>query len=312
MLRLFCSVICIYFLSLPVQGKRVALVVPLPHAAMDQIEAGFRKGLGPDHDLVVKNAMGDAVLQQQILCQLARQEIDVIATIGTATTQSALKFIKTKPVVGVASVLEKDVLASYPAVTLIQDEVSVIPVVAFLKKVAPEIRTIGLLYGNSEKIFPEVSLAEKACEKAGVLLKKAKVDTVADVFGAAKALVRQCDAILVLKDHTVVSGITAILKAAKPHKTLVMTMDEGSVAQGAHIALGVQESEIGVLSGQKTRDLLANKNPSKERVFQVEKVHIFVNQETFSDQDKTSFSKVREQALEAGYAFATLGEKVHG
>src|SRR5438445_13614391 len=71
--------------------KTIGIIVPTALPAMDQIVNGFETEVKATYhqpvNFVVNNAQGNSNIQQAILQKFQRNQVDIIAPIGTAATQ---------------------------------------------------------------------------------------------------------------------------------------------------------------------------------------------------------------------------------
>ena len=90
--------------------------------------------------------------------------------------------------------------------------------------------------------------------------------------------------ILILKDHFMVSSVQYLLRLAKKRNLLIYTCDEGSVAEGAHFALGVSEESIGVSAAELAWQIEQNLfDPCQGHTIPLRKLSIFVNKKWYED-----------------------------
>src|SRR5262249_8491082 len=157
--------------------------------------------------------------------------VDYFLPIGTSTSLMTLSIVGFKPVICIAAMIDSGTFhkISKGRVGVINDEIEVSQLLRFVKNHMNKIKRLGLIYSNSEKIFPEIKQAQDFCQKNGLSLILRKVDSIAEVYQFAQPLFPEVDAVVALKDHTVVSAIAGLASLAKKHKKLIISMDDGSV-----------------------------------------------------------------------------------
>jgi putative tryptophan/tyrosine transport system substrate-binding protein len=295
------------------QAAKIGVIVPMQHKAMDEIVEGLKEVLEPylsdSDEIVVQNANGEQTLQYQIIKSMLASGVDYFLPIGTATSLMTLSVVKEKPVICIAAMIDsKDLKRGNrnQKVAVIRDEISVEHLLRFIHTAFPQIKSLGLLYGNSEKVFPEVARAKELCIELGLPLKAQKVDTMSEVYQTAPALFQKADAVMVLKDHSVVSAMTAIAALAQKQKKLVIAMDNGSVGAGAHFALGVPEREIGRVSGTVLALALQGKDAEAFQEKNLENLFLFFNPLTLETQSFVSLDQLKEASVNAGYTFEAV------
>ncbi|MGB0919025.1 MAG: ABC transporter substrate binding protein [Holosporaceae bacterium] len=283
--------------------KHIGVVVPATHPAMSAIVAGLCERLPTqDYQVTVQNAQGDAMLQQQIIQQMKMRRLDAILPIGTQTSLMTLAQIKDTPVVCVAAAFQTAQKAHpQQKVAVINDEISSVSVLRFLKACRPDLQTVGILYGNSEKNVPDIESAKAFCKKHKLKLCLRKVDTLAEVHLNAETLAKEVQVIIVLKDHLVVSGIASLITAAQKAGTLLFAMDDGSVSAGAPLGLGVLEKEIGHTAADVLQKMLVAPSSQKVRQVTMKKLHVFYNPKAFQTQSFLTFEQVEKVAKEQNF-----------
>lgn len=298
-----------FLLSTAAFAVKIGVIVPIQHKAMEEIIAGIQETLASHlsstDEIIVQNANGDAMLQRQIIQQMVNTGVDYFLPIGTTASLMTLSMVKNKPVICVAAMIESATLQQGKKENMgcIHDEIEVSHLLAFIKEHFPQIKKLGLIYGNSEKISPEVAQAADFCRNHNLEFLSQKVDSLAEVHQFAQSLISRVDALLVLKDLTVVSAISGLAGLAEKNQKLLIAMDDGSVQGGAHFGLGVEEKEIGIAAGQSLVEALQG-NP--EKAFSVKKMEnftIFCNEKTLRKQKMISLEALKEAAQKGGYKF---------
>jgi putative ABC transport system substrate-binding protein len=287
------------FLQFPKQHKKtsIGVIVPVEHRALQEIVEGLtetlKKEMTQPYQLKVLNAQGDLTLQKSMILQLAK-ECDVIAAIGTATSQMATHLASSCRILSLAS--------SYPdgrSVT-ISDEISPELSIRFFKRAFPGIQKMTLLYSSLEKVALDVPTVVEAAKRYGIEVERIMVHHLSELYSIKDTISRDSQAIFILKDHLIVSGIQTVLKLAQHRKMIVMTSDEGSVKEGACFAIGVKEKDIGQKGAQKIRTILEGSlgyHPAFETM--ESNVRFFIHP-TACIESKIDIDALRKRALEEG------------
>jgi len=272
--------------------KKVGIIVPIEHKAMNEIVAGFTETLNQDYGQPIKykiaNAQGDLNLQNSIIQQMKDEGYDVIVPIGTATTQMTLSAIHNQPIVSLAALYsEQDRAKQKPCnITVVHDEISPAQIVAFVHMVYPNIKKLTLIHSPTEKIYTDVNVAVAAGKQYGIEIKPMMVPTLNELYSAVNDIPSDSQGILVLKDVMIVSGISTLSQsAAKKHLPLI-TSDQGSVQDGAAFALGVHEREIGVEGAQLADAVLKGKDACSIPMIDMTKLTVFVNKANLSNENQ--------------------------
>ena len=80
-----------------------------------------------------------------------------------------------------------------------------------------------------------------------------------EIYQKTAPFIATTDAVLILKDNTVVSGVNALIKLCNQHHVLLYASDLDSGDKGAGLSFGVHEYDFGV-EGALKADLILNKN----------------------------------------------------
>src|SRR5207237_8774787 len=120
--------------------KKVAVIVPLEHAAMTEIISGIKESLKDiDAEIIVKNAHADSNILLALVKQIKDQNIDVIIPIRTTASQTVISHITNKSIVCAAAMINSKNL---PLFTGYNDEIKITDTLNKL----PYLHKITLIY----------------------------------------------------------------------------------------------------------------------------------------------------------------------
>jgi putative ABC transport system substrate-binding protein len=268
------------FTSAFASKRNIAVLVPLEHEAMVQITSGIKQALtGSDVDITIQNAQGDANIQLSLIKQMKDSDVYAIMPIGTAACQMTISHITDKRVVCVATSLPID-HNKYPLATSLNDE---IPITISIAKL-PMLRNIAVIYSANEKIAPEVEELKKYAKENNITLHLSMIQTLIDLPTAIKTAPEDIQAFLILKDHMIVSAASSIAGEAEKRSIPLIASDEGSVKNGATIAIGVKEQDIGIKSGEIVKSILAGTSPADIPSQTITDLTLFVNKQSMAKQ----------------------------
>jgi putative tryptophan/tyrosine transport system substrate-binding protein len=238
-----------FFEKPPKNEYVVGIILPMEHEALNQITQGIKEELEQKMEkpvvLKVKNAQGDPNIQKAIIEQLVRDKCNLLIPIGTAASQMTLNIAPEQKILCLAadsSILQKSKQAQ---ATALSDELSATDSLSFLHEAFPNIKKITLLYSSSEKVAKEIPIICEAAYSLKIEVQQLMVQSMGELYTISQAIASDSQAIFVLKDHLIVSGIQTVVQQARLRQIPVMTSDEGSVLAGAGFALGVKEASIG-------------------------------------------------------------------
>ena len=259
--------------------KTIGIIVPLQHEAMIQIVSGIKESLADmDVEIQVKNAHSDPNIMLALIKQMKDQNVDLIMPIGTSASQMTVSHIKNKPILCVAALPDQK---QNPLVTGVNDE---IPRSASISRL-PKLRNIAVIYSASEKIAPEIDALKAYALKSNISLHLSMIQTIVDLPLAVQSIPKDTQALLILKDHLIVSAINILIQEAKKRSIPVIASDEGSVINGASLAIGVREKDIGIESGLIAKKILQGVSPEHipHKILD-DKFVLFLNEKAFTTQ----------------------------
>lgn len=285
---------------------RIGIIIPTQHAAFDEMIAGFENQIKTSYsqpvEFKVANAQNDKNLMQAMIQQMRDEDFKIVAPISTTTTQMTLSVIKDKPVIGMSAMYSEEdrKIRQSCNVVCVNDELSVDLQMAFIHKLYPNLKTITLIHSSSEKVFANVKNADLAARKYGITIHQIMMQNLQELYTMANSLPDNTEAIFVLKDAEVISGINTLVKLANDRKIPLITSDDGSVKNGALFALGVHESQIGEESAKLAIKILNGSNVCSLPIVKLTKPIVFVNKNKFIA-DKIYATQIKKTANELGY-----------
>ncbi|MFK7761576.1 MAG: ABC transporter substrate-binding protein [Candidatus Midichloriaceae bacterium] len=234
---------------------KIAIIMPMNHHAMNDIVDGFKEYLENEikgeYKLTIYNAQGDPNLMKTIFQQVSNNNYDAVVPIGTNATQLAIKMLKKdKNVVSIAAELSEEDKAKNANLTNVEDAVPMEEFVEFIKTFILKPKYLTLIHSNDTRIFNQSKSLDRLLKDIGCNLQVISIQNMPEIFSALQSVSEKSQAILVLKDHLVVSAIPSIVNVARKNNISVIASDEGSVKNGADVALGVKEKELGIIGAK--------------------------------------------------------------
>lgn len=261
--------------------------MPAEHQAFDEMVAGFENRIKTLYSKPVQfkvaNAQNDKNLMQAIIQQMHDEGFNIIAPISTTTTQMTLSVINDKPVIGMSAMYsEQDRAERHPCnVVCVNDELNADLQMAFIHNLYPNLKVMALVHSSSEKVFADVRNAELSAAKYGITLHKVMIQNLQELYTMANSLPEDTEALFVLKDSTIISGVNTLIKLAHERNIPLITSDDGSVKNGALFALGVHESQIGEESANLAVKILNGRAVCSLPIVKLTKPTVFVNKREF-------------------------------
>ena len=253
---------CSAVYSISIENKKIAIIAPAKHQAIDDIIQGVKnelKDVYNSEQIVVFNGMGDHNNLYAIINQVANNDVySFLMPIGATASQLAIQHTKTKPIISLAYTVEENIYKQmirdeHTNVSFIKDEMPIHKMLSLIK--ALKRKKILLVYSNDERMQRAVLEIEEFVNLYGITLRKFCITQPNDIY-TINNIINDAEAILILKDHIVISVLGVIIMAAHSHFIPVIASDEGSIKNGADIALGINEMDIGIAGGKVLKQLM--------------------------------------------------------
>ena len=292
------------------QQKKVGIIVPMEHKAMNEIVSGFKDTLQKNSPVPVNvkvvNAQGDMNLQRAIIQQMKDEKYDIITPIGTTATQMTAASVQQQAIVSIAASFTQQERQQRKScnIAIVHDEISSEQIIKFIHEVYPTLTRLTLVHSASDKVFPEVQESIAAGKKYGITVTPVMVQSLNELYSASNAIANNTQGIFILKDSLIVSGISTLALDAEKHHIPLITSDQGSVQDGAAFALGVHERDIGVEGAKLASAVLAGKSPCDLPIVNMSKLIVFVNKSSLAKESQSmtaiqQAAKNRQYTLEA-------------
>lgn len=285
---------------------KIGIVLPLEHKALQEIVAGFTDTLRTLYpqpvEIKVMNAQGDVNMQRAIIQQMQDQGYAMIVPVATGVTQMTVAMIHDKPIVSLAAdFTQSDREKLHPCnMDVVQDDIPPEKLMNFIHAAYPKLTELTLVHSTSDKIFPDVKSTIAAGKKNGIAVKTLMVATLPELVSATQALPTSTQAIFILKDNLIASGIATLIKTANDKHIPLFTSDQGTVQSGAGFALGVHERTIGEEGAKLAIAVLNGKAIATLPITSMTKLTVFVNK-TALQQEQQALAPIEDAAKKLNY-----------
>lgn len=284
----------------------IGAVTIVSHPALDAVSQGFQcalKAAGAKFNYDFQNPQGDQATLNSIAQTFASQDKDLYFAIATPPVQALSNVITDTPILfaGVTDPVAADVVESWEApggnVTGMSDLSPVKEQLELLKEIAPDAKTVGIVYSSSEANSEVlVNLAKDAAGDLGLEIKTATVVNSSEVQQAAESL--DVDAYYVPTDNTVVSAVEALVQVADDNKRLVVAADIDSVKRGAAAALSIDYYKQGEQAAAMAINLLNGAEAATMPVETQDQLELYINPTAAKAQGATLPEAVTSRANE--------------
>ena len=251
----------------PAASYKVAIVQQLDHSSLDEIRTAVAAELKAKADaagiqLTISeyNGQNDPTMLGQIGAQVMGDQVDMIipiATLAAQTMVTAAEGTDTSIVYAAISDPEAAGLTGLDKVTGTSDALNTPFILDMMLAANPDIKTVGLLYSNSEaNSTTPIAEAKAYHDSKGISYLEKTGNTTDEIVTAANSLVGRVDAVFTPTDNVVMAAEVAVAEilneAGIPHYTGA----DSFVQAGGFATCGVNYTELGTYTADMAFDIL--------------------------------------------------------
>lgn len=235
---------------------RVAIVQQLDHSSLDEIRTAISAQLNALAEekgvtLVIDeyNGQNDNSLLNQIGAQVMDKKTDLIIPIATMAALSmvtAAEGTDTPIVYAAISDPESAGLTGLPTVTGVSDALNTNFILDMMLAAQPDVKTVGLLYSNSEvnSITP-IAEAKAYLDEKGIAYLEKTGNTAGEITEAAASMVGRVDAVFTPTDNAVMAAEASVAETLNAAGIPHYTGADSFVLSGGFATCGVNYTELG-------------------------------------------------------------------
>ena len=249
------------------KSYRIAVVQQLDHASLDQIRTAIEAELdakAAEKGITIEykdfNGQNDATTLNQIGTQVVSDQYDAVIPIATLAAQcmaTACADSKTPVIYAAISDPAAADLTGIDYVTGTSDALNTESVMNMMFAVNPEIKTVGLLYSNSEaNSQTPIAEAKAYLDSKGIAYVEKTGNTNDEVMTAAASLVGQVDAVFTPTDNVVMAAAAAVSDTLTKGGIPFYTGADSFVTAGAFATCGVNYTDLGTYTADMALDIL--------------------------------------------------------
>lgn len=281
---------------------RIALFAPASHPAMDEIAEGFMKTMKKENALTYQfdhyNANGNKTLLRAQAEEIIHQNYDLVLSIGADASRTLHELTHKKrlsmPIVftAVSDPVSLGIVSSVQSsgnnLTGVEDMPDYKDQINRLLDIKPSTQRILLVYdpvgkGNvHEKCAQDI---KKIAADKDVIVSFVQVFHTNEIQAKVQPLLTNIDVVMILTDHTTVSGIDSLISLCNKYNITLYASDLNSGIKGAAIAYGVTEYDFGAdAAGLALRILAEHKLPKDIPVIEPRSKKLTINRSTMKKQ----------------------------
>ena len=249
------------------QEFNVAIVQQLDHASLDEIHTAIVAQLqtlaeekGVKVNIQEFNGQNDATVLNQIGAQVVGDGVDLIIPIATLAAQCMVTAADGTdiPIVYAAiSDPEAAGLTGLDNVTGTSDALNTAFILDMMLAANPDIKTVGLLYSNSEaNSTTPIAEAKAYLQEKQIDFVEKTGNTSGEIVEAAASMVGRVDAVFTPTDNVVMAAEVTVAEALNEAGIPHYTGADSFVAAGAFATCGVNYTELGTYTADMAMDIL--------------------------------------------------------
>jgi putative ABC transport system substrate-binding protein len=279
------------------QPKVYRIGVILPGGPLYEAIEGLKDGLkelgleeGKRFTLTIRDTKGDVKAAEEAARNLEREKVNLVYTLGTATTTVAKGATTSMPIVfGVGTdPVTGGIIDSFakPGGRLTGVHYLVRDLTAkrleILKEILPKLSRVLTFYDPGNRVPVEsAKLGREEAKRLGLKFMERHVVTVEELKKALQALkAGEADAYFYTPDAMVVGHAQLIIDTAKAKKLATMFHEPSLVAKGALASYGQNYHEVGRASAKYVQRILNGAQPRDLRVETIENIELAINLQT--------------------------------
>ena len=249
------------------QEFNVAIVQQLDHASLDEIRTAIVAQLqtlaeekGVKVNIQEFNGQNDATVLNQIGAQVVGDGVDLIIPIATLAAQCMVTAADGTdiPIVYAAiSDPEAAGLTGLDNVTGTSDALNTAFILDMMLTANPDIKTVGLLYSNSEaNSATPIAEAKAYLQEKQIDFVEKTGNTSGEIVEAAASMVGRVDAVFTPTDNVVMAAEVTVAETLNEAGIPHYTGADSFVAAGAFATCGVNYTELGTYTADMAMDIL--------------------------------------------------------
>lgn len=255
---------------------KIGIAQLVEHPALDASRKGFideLKNLGVNVVIDEKSAQGDVANAQIIAEKFVKDDVDLIFSIATLTSQAAKKAIEGTdvPLVFTAvtdpvfSQLVTDMKITDKNITGVVDAAPIKEDLNLFKELKDSTKTIGIIYNTGESNSEvQVNQTKEIAKELGLAIEAVGITTVNDIPQAVDTLSKKVDGLYIITDNMVASSISLVAKLAEEKKLMTVSADGTHVDEGIMMSKGISYYGIGKQSAVIAKQILVDKVDIKD------------------------------------------------
>ena len=241
------------------------------HPALDASRQGFideLNTLGVNVEIIDQNAQGDIANAQMIAEKFVKDDVDLIFTIATLTSQAAKTAIKGTDIPMVFTAVTDPVFSELVTAMDVTDEnitgvTDAAPIkenLELFKELKEDIKTVGIIYNIGESNSEvQVEQTKEIAAQLGLTIETVGITTANDIPQAVNTIAKKAEGLYIITDNMVASAISLVANLAAENNLLTVSADGTHVDEGILVSKGISYYVIGQQSARIAKQILVDK-----------------------------------------------------
>lgn len=261
------------------------------HPALNEIHQGIIAGLKQqgfvNHkniEIDFQNAQNDQSSLKTMSERFINENSAVTIGIATPAAQALANTTKTTPVVmgaisdPIGAKLVNNLKHPDQNVTGVMHVEPVLQQVTLIKKILPNLKTIGVLYtASDDSATASYQEFARQAKKQGLIVKPYTISSTNDAAQVASVLAQEIQALYLPTDNNVASAAPTIINTATQYQVPVFSASSSLLKDGALATVSVSQFDLGKLTGQMAAEILKGKKPANMAIRHVKKTYLSLN-----------------------------------
>lgn len=291
------------------KSYKIAVVQQLDHASLDEIRTAVEAELdakAAEKGITIEykdfNGQNDATTLNQIGTQVVSDGYDAVVPIATLAAQCMANACAEDQIPVVYAAISDPAAADLTGldyVTGTSDALNTQFILDMMLAINPNVKTVGLLYSNSEaNSTTPIAEAKAYLDEKGIAYVEGTGNTNDEIMSAAANMVGKADAVFTPTDNVVMAAAAAVSETLTEAGIPFYTGADSFVTAGAFATCGVNYTELGTYTADMVLDILESGNVPEYHV--MDGGIITVNTETAAALgiDYAAFSDMASQVVE--------------
>lgn len=253
------------------KAYKIAVVQQLDHASLDEIRTAVEAELdakAAEKGITIEyrdfNGQNDATTLNQIGTQVVSDGYDAVVPIATLAAQCMANACADDKIPVVYAAISDPAaadLTDLDYITGTSDALNTQFILDMMLAINPDIKTVGLLYSNSEaNSTTPIAEAKAYLDEKGIAYVEGTGNTNDEIMSAAANMVGKADAVFTPTDNVVMAAAAAVSETLTEAGIPFYTGADSFVTAGAFATCGVNYTELGTYTADMVLDILETGN----------------------------------------------------